>query len=134
MKLSVIVKDENWTSSSTMWNRPHGDVKPYFNFGVYTAQAQARAVENRVHLINSKFGRAMPSRRFAARTAAHVHCPGAGTQLATGIRDVERDAASTSYATIATALQCSYKLLRTLITTTGCCVVPSSHDGSATLV
>ena len=62
----------------------------------YTAQAQARAVENRVHLIKSKFGRAMPSRRFVARTAAHVHCPGAGTQLATGIRDVERDAASTA--------------------------------------
>ena len=63
--------------------------RTYISIGVYTAQAQARAVENRVHLIKSKFGRAMPSRRFAARTAAHVHCPGAGTQLATGIRDVD---------------------------------------------
>ena len=94
MKLSVIVKDENWTA----WNRPHGDVFDQLacvRFKVHGAGAGARRGENRVHLIKSKFGRAMPSRRFVARTAAHVHCPGAGTQLATGIRDVERDAAST---------------------------------------
>lgn len=51
----------------TWQNRAGPTDVQYISIGVYTAQAQARAVENRVHLIKSKFGRAMPSRRFAAR-------------------------------------------------------------------